>query len=265
MKIIASWQAPDAGGAPLLTMPNVPLPLHKQCPRNIMSTNEWQAQEAKKPREKRRNWQKTCKTCYETAGDVCEICGQKLSGKLHDIYPMHQSHELYSYDYENYTATFERCVCLCRPCHMFIHSGRALTCYQKHEPLWDKQYMLSLAERGFALIQQWNHLHPDDEPLRVYETFNDWLEEPSLSLEMQELLAQYEIKMYSATNRTDWENAWGKWKLVFEGKEYPGLYTSKAQWREEMDKNGGHNDQVDLFSDESISVMSEVENGFWED
>lgn len=248
-KQITKWEAPNGGGAPLLTMPNVPLPLHKQCPRNIMGATEWR---------------KVCKQCYEDAGDVCEICGQKLSGKLKDIYLLHHSHELYSYDYEAYTATFVRCVCLCPTCHSgFIHSGRALTCYQKYEPLWDKEHMLNIAEHGFQLIDSWNKLHPNDEPLRVYETFNDWLAEPSLHDDLEALMRTYQIKTYSIPNRTDWENAWSKWKLVYDGVEYYGLYASHEEWQAEMDKSGGHTDQVDLFSEESINTMAELDDDLW--
>lgn len=250
MKTITKWEAPKDGGASLLTMPNVPLPLHMRAPREIMGRAEWN---------------KLRRATYEDAGDVCEICGQKLCGSSKGDYPLHHAHELYSYDYETYTATFERCICVDPQCHSFIHSGRALTCYQNHTPLYDKEYMLNLAEHGFSLIHRWNTQHPNAEPLRVYATFLDWLAESSLHDEMEELFKRYEIEVYAAANRSDWENAWGKWKLVFEGEEYPGLFSSRKDWEKEMESKNRIGDKVDLFSEESINIIAGVEDGLWQD
>lgn len=249
MTLQTKWVPPSGVGAPLLTMPNVPLPLHSLPPREIMGKKEW---------DELRH------ATYEAAGDRCEICGQQLSNNPKDIYPLHHAHEVYSYDYKTYTATFVRCVCLCPTCHSgFIHSGRALTCYQKHEPFWDNARMLSIAEHGFSLIHKWNKQHPNAEPLRVYETFNDWLTEPSLHDDLEALMNSYEIETYSIPNRKVWENAWSKWKLVYNDTEYYGLFSSREEWEEAMAKRSGHNDQVDLFSDDSIISMGKLANDFW--
>lgn len=248
MKTITKWEAPEGGGAPLLTMPNVPLPLHSLPPREIMGKTEWD---------------KLRRATYEAAGDVCEICGQKLSGKLRDIYPLHHAHELYGYDYNTYTATFVRPICIDPTCHNFIHSGRALTCYQKHEPLWDKEHMLNIAEHGFSIIHKWNAQHPNAGPLRVYETFNDWLAEPSLHDDMEQLFKRYEIEPYKIANRKDWENAWGKWKLVYNDTEYYGLFSSREEWEQKMEGRSGHGKDVNLFSEESIGQMAGLEDDLW--
>lgn len=209
------WHAPITGGAPLLTMPNVPFPLQGLAPRTIMGMTAWN---------------KLRKECYEAADNHCEICGVKCGTKRGEP-NMRQAHEVYDYDFTTYTATFVRAVCLCRKCHTgFIHSGRALTCYKNHEPLWTQDAMLNGAEHGFQLIQKWNKLHPDEEPLRAYETFNDWLEEPSLEGRLAELMAKYQIEMWCAPNRKEWDNAWGKWKLIYDGTEYYSPYQTREDW-----------------------------------
>lgn len=234
------WVPPEGGGAPLLTMPNIPMPLHGEgCqPRTIIGKTEWD---------------KMRRQCYADADDVCEISGVKLNGKRGDT-NLHHSHELFEYDYETLTATFIRPVCISPTMHNFIHSGRAITCYKNHEKLWDKTRMLSIAEAGFKVINQWNRQHPDDESLRVYETVLSWLDEPSLHDEMQALIDQYQIEFWGVPNRSEWDNAWGKWKLVYNGNEYYSPYQSRDEWEEKV---GHHKDIVDtsLFSGDEFEEL----------
>lgn len=239
---ITKWEPREDNGTPLLVMPNVPLPLHLLAPRTIMGSYEWG---------------KIRKQCYEDAGDICEICGIKLGSKLGEP-NMHQAHELYTYDYKTYTAEFIRPIVICPRCHNFTHSGRALTCYLNHEPLWDKTYMLGLAEHGFGLVHNWNKLHPDDEPLRVYETYLDWLKEPSLHDDLLDLIRHYEIEFYGAKNRSDWENAWGKWKLIYNGTEYYSPYNSREEWEEATKSQ--HDDGKNLFDEKQMEELSKLED-----
>lgn len=234
------WTPPTENGVAMLTMPNIPLPLHQLNPRNIMGSYEWG---------------KLRKQCYEDAGDICEICGAKL-GKHRGDPLMHQAHEAYDIDFTAYTSTFVRLICLCPRCHSAIHSGRALTCYHNHEPLWDKEYMLSLAEHLFSQLDQWNRQHPDSEPLRAYETVLSWLDEPSLTQDLQKLIDQYHIEFWAAPDRKDWDNAWGKWRLIYDGTEYWSPYQSREQWEQEVD---GHSqdDLTSLFQDDVFKELRE--------
>lgn len=236
------WTAPEGGGAPLLTMPNIPHPLHGEgCqPRTIVGPTRWNQMR---------------KECYEEHDDTCEICGQKLSGHRNYDTPLHNCHELFSYDYKTKTATFERLVCLCPKCHTgFIHSGRAITMYKNHTPLWTKEVMLDAAEHGFRLIHQWNKTH--QKKLQCFEAFLDWMAEPSLEGEMRELVQRYDIEFYHVppTNTAD---DWGKWKLVYDGTEYYSPYQSEEEWAEAMktesEKRAEQNAQ--LFSGDEFEEL----------
>lgn len=244
MEKISSWTAPEGGGAPLLTMPNVPHPLHGLAPRTIIGTTEWN---------------KMRKACYEEHEDTCEICGQKLSGSRKSDLPLHNAHEVYDYDYETYTATFVRPVCICPRCHNFIHSGRAITCYQNHTPLWTKEAMLDLAEHGFKLISEWNKQHPDDEPLKVFEAVESWLEEPSLEGELKALVKQYGIDFYYVP-RTDRKSDWKRWKLVYDGVEYYSPYKNQREWQRAMDKNNQQNTEKNknLFEPTEMNELAKA-------
>lgn len=237
VKPLNFWSPPEGGGAPLLTMPNVPFPLHKLAPRTIMGDYEWG---------------KVRKKCYADAGDVCEISGEKLGSKRGDR-NLHAAHEVYAYDFASYTATFMRPICVSPLMHNFIHSGRAITCYRNHEKLWDKEYMLTIAEAGFKLISDWNKQHPDDEPLRAYEVLLGWLEEPSLEREMEELIDKYNIEFWGAPRRKDWDNAWGKWKLIYNGTEYYSPYQSQEDWEKEVTRQ--HEAPTSLFAGDEFEEL----------
>lgn len=217
MEKITKWQVPEGGGAPLLTMPNVPHDCHGRPPRTLMERKEWDAMR---------------KACYAEHEDICEVCGRKCGSKRGDQ-RMRQAHECYTIDYTKKTCTFERLYCICSVCHNFIHSGRAITMYKNHTPLWTKQSMLDLAEHGFRLVYEWNKRHPDEPKLKVFQTIEEWMEEPSLTTELQELVGQYEIEFYHVP-RTDRKSDWGKWKLVYDGVEYYSTYASQADWEAAM-------------------------------
>lgn len=214
---ISKWQVPEGDGAPLLTMPNVPHDCHARPPRTLMDRKEWDAMR---------------KACYAEHEDVCEICGRKCGTKRGDK-NLHQAHEVYEIDYVNKTCTFQRLCCLCSSCHNVIHSGRAITMYKNHMPLWTTQVMLDLAEHGFQLVHEWNKSHPDQPKLKCFQTFEDWLKEPALAEPLQRLIDKYEIEFYHVP-KTDTKNDWGKWKLIYDGVEYYSTFHSIADWKTAM-------------------------------
>ena len=114
IKKVSSWYTDTNNtGAVLLTMPNIPRPLHELCPRNIMGEKAWEQYRL---------------DCIKHAKYVCEICGRKLTYGA-------QSHELYTYSYLTGTAVFQRCVCLFGTCHAGMHSGLSVTQFKNGEIL----------------------------------------------------------------------------------------------------------------------------------
>lgn len=244
MRTQTKWIAPKNGGAPLLTMCNIPLPTHGLAPRTIMGATEWG---------------KLRRQCYKDANDHCEICGVQLCGNRSGIFPLHESHEVYSYDFEALTQTFIRPVCLCPACHRFIHSGRAITCYKNHEPLWTADFMLSLAEHGFRLIADWNKQHPDN-IIYAYETLNNWLDEPSLAERLWGLMQSYNIEIWCAPKREEWDNAWGKWRLIYDGVEYYSPYQSREEW-EDATRGQHPKENKELFAGDEFETLRRNING----
>lgn len=233
-KLVMKWKVPDANGPGLLTMPNIPLPLHSLAPRKIMGATEWT---------------KARTACYEACDRHCEVCGVECSkGKM-------DAHELYSYNYKKREAKFVRLVGLCKTCHSGIHSGRAITCYANHAPLWTKDVMLKQAEHVCSLVHRHNLSHPDDEPLRLYETYLDWLEEPSLRDDLTAIFEQHNIKFWTAQNRSEWENDWTGWKLIYNGTEYYGLYESREDWEQKMAEVNRQTDKANLFAGSEFDML----------
>lgn len=244
---INRWLVPEEGGIPLLTMPNVPHDLHGLAPRTIMG---------------RQLWDITRRACYEDHEDTCEICGQKLSGTLKSGLPLHNAHEVYEIDYEKKQAIFKRFCCICPVCHNFIHSGRLITMYKNHHPMYSKEYLLSTVEHGFELIHKWNKLHEDEESLRCFQTIEEWLEEPSLTADLQALIDQYHIEFYHVPH-TDKRSDWGNWVLVYDGEEYHSEYTCQTDWEKAMQRanhEGGHDPlfQGDVFDELRKNIRSKL-------
>ena len=209
---VTKWECPSETGIPLITMPNIPKPLHALPPRNIMGKTAWD---------------KARKLCYWKANYKCEICGEEPSkGNLH-------AHELYSIDYLDGSSTFRRCIAICKQDHDFIHSGRLITLFKEGNMLYPKSYVLKVAEKGFALIRKYNDEHPDDEPLRAFDTFLDYLRVPELATEMVALIRKYDIKFYKSPKRPA---RWDKWRLVWNGKEYKTPYKNHEEWLAAMQK-----------------------------
>ena len=177
------------------------------------------------------------KKCYYDAGYKCEACGKTLGpGEC-------QAHELYTYNYVAGQAKFERCVCLCKQCHVQgIHSGRALTMYKKGNPLMTRQMLLDGAENLFRVLHEYNVAHPDEEPLRAYATFVDYARWPELHDDMMALIKKYDVKFYQANPA--FLAKWGDWKLTIGNKSYPTPYKDKLAWEIAMAANDKQNHNV---------------------
>lgn len=99
------------GKVPLaLLMPRVPLPLHHQNPRNILTKIDkgW--------------WERTRRRVYDVQGQHCAVCGR------HKLYQpskrkVLEAHELYDIDYTTGTVKLLGIIPICPVCHKFIHFG----------------------------------------------------------------------------------------------------------------------------------------------
>lgn len=205
IKKVSSWYT-DANnkGAVLLTMPNIPKPLHELCPRNIMGEQGW--------KQYRLN-------CIKHAKYVCEICGKKLTYGA-------KSHELYTYSYLTGTAVFQRCVCLCSTCHDGIHSGHSITRFKRGEI--SKEHLLAIIENAFRIIWEYNCDHANQEPLRLYKSFSDCLKVPEIHDEVAALIKKYDIKFYKEDDR--YAARWREWHLFYGNQSYSTRFKSYDSW-----------------------------------
>lgn len=212
VELVEEWKCPAETGVPLITMPNIPRALHGLPPRKIMGQAAWD---------------KVRKKCYYDAHYKCEICGADFA----EIRPRYAAHELYSYDYKEGTGTFERCIAICAVCHDAIHSGRLITMFKNGNPLYPRDYVLKVVEKCFSLVSAYNK--ENDTNLKVYCTFLEYLKYPELFFEMVTLIAKYHIEFYGENHKT--VAKWDKWRLVWNGKEYPTPYKTPEEWAEAME------------------------------
>lgn len=218
IETVETWQCPEETGVPLITMPNVPRPLHRLNPRNIMGQS---------------TWNHVRKRCYYNAHYKCEICGVDFA----EIRPRYAAHELYSYDYMAGTGKFERCIAICAQCHNAIHSGRLITMYKNGNQLYPKQYVLNVVEHCFKLVSQYNSEHSDKKPLKLYATFLEYLKVLELHDDMVKLIDKYDIQFYMGPKHMA---KWQDWRLIIGNKEYKTPYKDEGEWiaaMEEANKN----------------------------
>lgn len=203
---ISDWQCPNELGAPLLTMPNIPAPLHGLNPRSVMGEEEWDKQRF---------------DCYTKANWRCEICDTPCERM--------QAHEIYTYDYVSHTAVFKRLIALCDKCHRGIHSGRLTTMTKDGDV--SREYFLDIAEHCFKLIHDYNEKNGTE--YRLYDAFLAATRHPELHKELLELIEKYDIKFYRTPKVS--KNEWGKWKLLWGTKVLRGPYNSCDEWMAQME------------------------------
>ena len=202
---IDSWQCPVESGPLLLTMPNIPAPLHGLNPRTLMGDEEWDEQRF---------------ACYSRASYQCEICQAKCERM--------QAHELYAYNYVTFTAVFKRLIAVCDRCHRAIHSGRLTTMTKDGDV--SPEYFLEVAEHCFKLIHDYNLECGTN--FRLYDSFLCALRNPEIHDKLAELINKYDIKFYRTPNPKKRE--WDKWRLVWGSKIIHSHYASHDEWAKQM-------------------------------
>lgn len=213
LEYVDKWECPTKNDARILTMPNVPRPLHSLAPRTILGNSAWN---------------QIRRECYERANDTCEVCGCKP-----DDMKARQAHELYHIDYVKGESKFVRTICLCKTCHLLcIHTGRALTLWSKGSPLISTKNLLDGAEHAFAIISSYNQKYKAE--LKVYSTFAEYLKHDELREPMLELIKKYDVKFYSEDPKKI--APWGEWRLILDGEEYPTPYKNEKEWEKAMEK-----------------------------
>lgn len=233
---VTHWECPEGTGVPLITMPNIPRPLHGKGmqPRTIFGKTSWDFMR---------------KRAYYDAGYKCEICGREPEKR--DLH----AHELFSYDYAHTTGEFKRVVAICRTCHDGIHSGRLITMFHRKNPLCPKSYVLKVVENCFKLVHDYNMTH--DEPLRVYSTYVDYLDEPELRDDMIALIKKYDIKFYE--EKLTKSQRWKGWRVKVGSNYYDSPYTCQADWEAAMEENNKNDNVRSITNPFSGGVFDEMD------
>lgn len=238
---VKRWKAPSKNDVRVLGMPNIPKPLHGPgCqPRTIVGATKWNQMRLR---------------CYENAGYKCEVCGfQGEPGKAQ----LH-AHEIFDIDYEKGTSTFVRLACLCPKCHLsFIHSGRALTMFKNHNPIYSKEKLLEGAEHGFKLIAEYNKTHK--QKIKVFSAMADYLRQPELEEDMDKLVKKYGISFYSPISVKKGAAKWEDWRMVYNGQEYRTPYKDEEAWAKKMDELNTRDSRGEMTKRMSGGVFDEID------
>lgn len=245
VKVVDKWECPNENGVDILTMPNIPRPLHGQNmqPRTIYGAAAWN---------------RTKTLARFKAGYKCEICGDEPEDSRN-----YHTHELFSYNYKTCVGTFKRVVAICKTDHDFIHSGRMLTLYRKGNPLYPKSYLLKVAEHGFKQVYEYNLNRGRKAKKRVYISFLDYLSEPSLHDEMKALIENYDISFYCPScYYKKQEDNWEKWRVVVDGETYHSPYHNQEEWEAAMNKtNDTTRKAIDPFKGGVFDALDKMLDG----
>lgn len=177
----------------LLSMPNVPKPLHGLNPRTIMGNHAWNIERKK---------------VYQSTDYHCAACGVHASNA--DFYQRVEAHEIYKIDYANGKATLLDIVPLCHSCHMFIHSGLLRIKAQKKEV--SANHVRKIMAHGAKVLVKGQG--------RVF-------------LGTAQLMDLVGVSRGGLTVIAPPKNVaeWSRWRLIWRGEEYKTEFTSMRDWQ----------------------------------
>lgn len=177
----------------LLSSPNIPKPLHGLNPRTIMGREKWDIERRK---------------VYETTDHRCAACGvHKSQTRKHKWM---EAHEIFEIDYANGVANLKEIVPLCHFCHSFIHSGLLRVMARKRKVT--ANHVREVLRHGCNLLVQGNYC--------MFVGTADLCDITGVD--------RFDIPVMRVPKKIA---AWGDWKMVWGGVEYPAKYTSQEQWK----------------------------------
>jgi len=177
----------------LLSAANIPKPLHGLNPRTIMGKDAWD--------QKRQE-------VYAESDYCCAACGvHKSEAKLHQWL---EAHETFEINYNKGAAELKEIVALCHFCHAFIHSGLLRIRARKKEVT--AQHVRNVMQHGCELLR------------------NCGSDMFAGTAELCDLVSvdRHGISIMPHPKRMA---DWGKWVMIWDGKEYKGKFKSMSQWR----------------------------------
>jgi hypothetical protein len=169
----------------ILTQPPIPESLHGINPRSILGPSWWETQ--KEIANKKNDF-------------CCWTCGVSRSKTLNGYL---ESHEIYHFDFDRKTLSFERVSALCGDCHNFVHPIRLLFLFQKGEI--SSRKFRNILRRGLKILSD-NELKPFPITKAVYMGAEGYGEE--------------DIDRFIFSSNTP--DLGGFWTLNIEGVEYKG-------------------------------------------
>jgi len=175
----------------LLTLPNVPKPMHGVSPRVIFGSSWWD--------EEREN-------SYKSTNYCCLACGvPKEEAKF---YRWLEAHEIYDTDYLKGTLTYRGTAPLCHSCHNFIHSGKLMTDYMtKVIPITKVRTIL---HHGFSILLE-NNLNCFYGALELAAMVN----------------LPTNVRPYKNPKKIA---SWSTWRMVINGISYPPKFENENAW-----------------------------------
>ena len=118
-----------------------------------------------------------------------------------------------------------------------------------------KQALLEGAENAFTIISSYNKAHPDEPPMRAFETFLEYAKQPTLKMEMEALIKKYDMEFYRISEKSWKKKYWSDWKLIIDGIEYPTVYDTREDWEKAMNINNINNQ----INESSLSYSEQLE------
>jgi hypothetical protein len=137
-------------------------------------------------------------------GNRCWSCG--VHSTQAEFYQRLEAHETYDIDFAEGLATFSGVVALCHSCHMFIHSGRLLSVLKKGEV--SESRVMRIVDRGLTLCME-----------KGITPF----------IGLKELVDYLGFEWHDYWKPEKFAR-WDRWRLSFNGKEYPTRYADIDAW-----------------------------------
>ena len=177
----------------ILSMPNIPKPLHGLNPRSIMGARWWNDERSK---------------VYSSTNFTCAACGvHKIDAKKHKWL---EAHEIFDIDYKKQTATMVGIVPLCHFCHAFIHSG--LTRIRARRKLICANDVRDIMSHGCEVLRRGK--------CDIFAGTHDLCR-----------LVGVDTSGIAVSSIKDIGANWGGWRMIWNGVEYDARFKSMREWQ----------------------------------